>query len=73
MIIWQTNIPLSEHTTFKVGGPADHLVIVKTSAELIEAVKDAREKNWPYLVLGNGSNTLVADAGFRGAVIINDN
>ena len=72
MIIWQTNIPLSEHTTFKVGGPADHLVIVKTSAELIEAVKDAREKNWPYLVLGNGSNTLVADSGFRGAVIIND-
>ena len=72
MINWQTNIFLSEQTTFKVGGPADHLVIVKTSVELVEAVKDAQAKNWPYLVLGNGSNTLVADSGFRGAVIIND-
>ncbi len=72
MINWQTNVLLSQHTTFKAGGPANHLVVVKTSAELIEAVKEAQKQNWPYLVLGNGSNTLVSDAGFRGAVIIND-
>lgn len=72
MINWQTNAPLSDHTTFRVGGPADHLTVVKTSAELIEAVRQARKNNWPYLVLGNGSNTLFADKGFRGAVIIND-
>src|SRR3989344_1093023 len=71
MINWQTNAPLSEQTTFKVGGPADHLTVVKTSAELIEAVRQAQKNNWPYLVLGKGSNTLVADSGFRGAVIIN--
>src|SRR3972149_7870602 len=72
MINWQTNAPLSDYITFKVGGPADHLTVVKTSVELIEAVRQAQKNNWPYRVLGNGSNTLVADNGFRGAVIIND-
>lgn len=67
----QSNIPLAKHTYFKLGGPADYFVEVKTKAELIEAVNYALTNQLAYLVLGGGSNVLVSDAGFRGLVIKN--
>lgn len=67
----QTQVPLAQHTYFKIGGIADQFVEVKTKAELIEAIAYALKAKLPYLVLGGGSNVLVNDAGFRGLVIKN--
>jgi len=63
--------PLSRHTTFGIGGPADALIIVRSAAELAAAVLAAREVDQPCFVLGAGSNILVGDGGFRGVVIDN--
>lgn len=61
--------PLADHTTFRVGGPAGDFVEATTEADLIEAVRDADAAGTPVLVLGGGSNLLVADAGFDGRVV----
>ncbi len=63
------NEPLRNHTTFRVGGEADAFLSVKTQEELIKAVRLCHQKNVPYFVLGNGSNLLVSDKGFRGLII----
>ncbi len=61
---------MRRHTTFAIGGPADLFVQPKTRRELTAALCcTARERNIPFLLLGNGSNMLVADAGIRGAVV----
>ena len=61
--------PLRDHTTFRVGGKADAFLSVKNEEELKQVVRFCKEKNVPYFVLGNGSNLLVSDEGFRGLVI----
>lgn len=61
--------PLSKHTTFKVGGPADYLIYVKNAAELSAVLTLCKTEEIKSFVLGNGSNLLVSDDGFRGAVI----
>lgn len=61
--------PLSAHTTFRIGGPADYFVRPSDPVQLSALVKLCREADCPYLVMGNGSNLLIADAGFRGVVI----
>ena len=63
--------PLSRHTTFRIGGAADLFLAVQAEGELIAAVRWARERGLPYVVLGGGSNVLVADEGVRGLVIAN--
>ena len=60
---------LSDHTTIRVGGPADRFVVAHTEAEAIEVVTACDERGIPVLVLGGGSNILVADAGFPGVVV----
>ncbi|GIV85167.1 MAG: UDP-N-acetylenolpyruvoylglucosamine reductase [Candidatus Roseilinea sp.] len=65
------NEPLSKHTTARIGGPADLLIEVRTTDELIAVAQRADEMELPYLVLGGGANVLVSDAGVRGLVIIN--
>ena len=60
---------LSAHTTLRVGGPARRLVVATTEAELVTAVSAADRADEPVLVLGGGSNLLVADAGFPGTVV----
>lgn len=60
---------LAHHTTLRVGGPAADFVVATTEAELIAAVSDADGRGQPVLVLGGGSNLLVADAGFDGRVV----
>lgn len=61
--------PMSRHTTFKIGGNADVLVMVKTTDELKQVLLLANELSVPYFVLGKGSNLLVSDKGIEGIVI----
>ncbi|MCW1930671.1 MAG: UDP-N-acetylmuramate dehydrogenase [Candidatus Kerfeldbacteria bacterium] len=63
---------LAPYTTFKIGGPADYFVIVKTPEECVEALTFAHEKNIPFFILGGGSDILIADEGYRGLVIKNE-
>ena len=60
---------LAEHTTSRVGGEARHWVTAASEAEAIEAVAQADRDGAALLVLGGGSNTLMADAGFPGTVV----
>jgi UDP-N-acetylmuramate dehydrogenase len=60
---------LTSLTTLRVGGPAGRYVETATEAELIDAVRSADEAGEPVLVLGGGSNVLVADEGFGGLVV----
>src|SRR5690554_1970577 len=60
---------LADLTTLRVGGPAGRLVEAKSEDELVEAVRTADEAGEPVLVLGGGSNLLVADEGFEGLVL----
>lgn len=61
--------PMKAHTTFQIGGPADYLVEPATEAQLAEILSFCNEQGVPVMVLGNGSNMLVSDAGIRGVVI----
>ncbi|MBQ7065067.1 MAG: UDP-N-acetylmuramate dehydrogenase [Firmicutes bacterium] len=61
--------PLSEHTTFRVGGPADVMVFPHNREELGRVLAICREAGSPWFFLGKGSNLLVNDEGFRGVVI----
>jgi UDP-N-acetylmuramate dehydrogenase len=60
---------LAEHTTLRVGGAPDAWITATTEAELAEAVLECDRVGTPVLLLGGGSNMLVADEGFRGAVV----
>ncbi|GBG57102.1 UDP-N-acetylenolpyruvoylglucosamine reductase [Sporomusaceae bacterium FL31] len=61
--------PLANHTTFRIGGPADYFVLPSSIAEIAELLKLAQEYNISVTVLGNGSNVLVLDSGIRGLVL----
>lgn len=61
--------PMAAHTTFRIGGPADFYVMPQTPQEIAEVIRICREENCPYFILGNGSNLLVGDRGYRGVVI----
>ena len=61
--------PMKNHTTFRVGGPADRFLIPECEADVKEAIAICKAENVPYYIIGNGSNLLVADAGYRGTVI----
>jgi UDP-N-acetylmuramate dehydrogenase len=61
--------PMSGHTTFKIGGPADLFVIPEDPEEVRDVVAACREAGEPYFVLGRGSDLLVSDDGYRGVII----
>lgn len=62
--------PMSLHTTWRIGGPADWLVRAGTPDDLAAAVAWGRSEGLPVTVIGGGSNLLVGDAGVRGLVIL---
>ncbi len=62
---------LARYTSARVGGPADVLLTVASSAELVDASRWMWENAVPFLVIGGGSNVLVSDAGYRGVIILN--
>ena len=64
-----TNEPMSRHTTFRIGGPADYFIMPGTAEELAQVIRLCREADMPFYIMGNGSNLLVGDKGYRGAVI----
>lgn len=63
------NEPLSKHTTFRIGGPADYLVLPASFTEVAKVLELIERFSVPVTILGNGSNVLVLDRGIRGLVI----
>ena len=63
------NEPMSRHTTFRVGGPADFFVTPKAKEEVRDVIRICKEAGMPYYIIGNGSNLLVSDAGYRGVIV----
>jgi UDP-N-acetylmuramate dehydrogenase len=63
------NEPLSKHTTWKIGGPADVFVVPAELGQLQLLMEVCRDRNLPWYVIGRGSNLLVRDGGMRGVVI----
>ena len=61
--------PMKKHTTFRIGGPAEYLILPQTAEEIADVVKLCRQEEIPWYIVGNGSNLLVADEGVRGVVI----
>ena len=61
--------PMKNHTTFRIGGPADYYLCPHSTAELQKVIEICKEENLPFFVQGNGSNLLVSDRGYRGVVI----
>ena len=64
------NEPMSLHTTFRVGGPADLLFQPANAEELVSALKLAGEEGVPVQLVGNGSNLIVRDGGVRGLTLL---
>ena len=64
-----TEEPMSRHTSFQIGGPADLFVQPATGEEVREAIRLAKKVQVPFFVVGNGSNLLVSDDGFRGMIL----
>lgn len=64
-----TNEPMSKHTSFSIGGPADLFVEPATVEEIQKVCALARQEKVPFFVIGNGSNLLVSDEGIRGIVL----
>ncbi|MFA9376776.1 MAG: UDP-N-acetylmuramate dehydrogenase [Lachnotalea sp.] len=60
---------MNKHTTFRVGGKADYYVVPHTIEEVRELILRLKQLNVPYFVLGNGSNVLISDKGYRGVII----
>ena len=60
---------LAHHTSFRIGGPAEMLVVPETTAQLAGAVRAAHGSGLPLTILGGGSNVLVGDGGIRGVVV----
>jgi UDP-N-acetylmuramate dehydrogenase len=62
--------PMSKHTYFKIGGPVDAFVVPQRRKDLIDLIIWAGQMQQPYIVIGDGTNLLVRDAGIRGLVIV---
>ena len=63
------NEPMKNHTSFKIGGPADVVIIPKNESEVVQAISLLRANNIPFFIMGNGTNLLVKDGGLGGEEI----
>ena len=63
------NEPMKDHTTFRIGGPADCLILPASMEDVAFVFQCLKRYDIPFVILGNGSNVLVLDKGIRGAVI----
>lgn len=61
--------PMSRHTTFRIGGPAEIFLMPESFEQIRDILLLCRQEQLPYFVLGNGSNLLVSDSGYRGVII----
>ena len=63
------NEPMNKYTSFKIGGPAECLIKIKSAEELKAIIELSKEKNMPLTIIGNGSNILVSDHGIKGIIL----
>lgn len=63
------NEPMSKHTSFKIGGPADVFINITADSALVDILKFCKQNSVPYFIIGNGSNLLVNDNGIHGVCI----
>ena len=68
-IAYRADEPLAAHCTFKIGGPADVFALPETEEQLCRVIALCKEQGVKYYLLGNGSNILFEDAGYRGVII----
>ena len=68
-MIIQENVPMSEHTSFKVGGPARYFIKTESIEDIKDAIQFANERALPHYILGKGTNLLVSDSGYNGIII----
>lgn len=68
----KTEEPMAYHTTFRIGGPADYYIMPSEAEQVRDVVAICRQRAIPFYVIGNGSNLLVDDAGYRGVIIALD-
>ena len=61
--------PMCDHTTFRIGGPAEVFVMPESYEQIAWVIRQCRQAELPYFILGNGSNLLVSDHGYRGVII----
>ena len=61
--------PMCDHTTFRIGGPAEVFVMPESYEQIAWVIRQCRQAELPYFILGNGSNLLVSDHGYRGEII----
>lgn len=65
----KTDESMKRHTTFRIGGPADYFLMPSSPKEVKGIIEICKEESLPYFILGNGSNLLVSDEGYRGVII----
>lgn len=65
----KTKEPLNRYTTFRIGGEADFMAEPEKPEQIAELVDLCKEENVPFFIMGNGSNLLVSDNGYRGMII----
>lgn len=63
------NEPMKKHTTFRVGGEADYYLMPDSVDSIVSVIQLCKKEDMPYYIVGNGSNLLVSDDGYRGAII----
>ena len=63
------NVPMAQYTSFKAGGNADMLVMPQSIDQLKDVLQVLSGHDYPYMILGNGSNILVKDSGYRGIMV----
>ncbi|NIM59541.1 MAG: UDP-N-acetylmuramate dehydrogenase [Candidatus Aminicenantes bacterium] len=65
------SVPLRDYSNFKIGGKADYFFEAVSITELVKSILLARERSFPYFIIGGGYNILFDDEGFRGLIIRN--
>ena len=63
------NEPMAKHCTFRCGGRAEFYIVPGSVEELIQIIKVCKEFDYPYMVIGNGSNILIRDEGYKGVIV----
>ena len=61
--------PLRNHTTFRIGGACGAMVHINSPEALAQVLRLCRDQNYPYVIIGNGSNILAADSGYPGVIL----
>ncbi len=69
-IHWEKDLLLREHTTFRIGGPADYAVSPENTLQMAEVLRFLNENKIRYFVLGRGSDILASDEGYRGVLVM---